>query len=303
MQSIFELIQNVTGLPPDVQIKIFNSVLIIFFLGLVRHIVLRIVWQKSEDPQYRYKWQKASAYTSFAIGLILVARVWFVGISSLTTFLGLITAGLAIALQDLVKSIAGWMFLMWRRPFMVGDRIEIGQIKGDVIDIRLFKFTLAEIGNWVEADQSTGRILHLPNSMILSEKIANYSQGFDFIWHEVPVLITFESNWKKAKKILLEIAKNHTLDISQTARKYIKEASKKFLIYYRYTEPIVYTTVRDSGVLLTIRYLVNPRHRRGVEEAIWEDILDEFGKHPDIDLAYPTIRYFDNSKEGKISNR
>ena len=139
--------------------------------------------------------------------------------------------------------------------------------------------------------------------MILSEKIANYSQGFDFIWHEVPVLITFESNWKKAKKILLEIAKNHTLDISQTARKYIKEASKKFLIYYRYTEPIVYTTVRDSGVLLTIRYLVNPRHRRGVEEAIWEDILDEFGKHPDIDLAYPTIRYFDNSKEGKISNR
>ncbi|GAB4177217.1 MAG: mechanosensitive ion channel [Calditrichia bacterium] len=268
-------------------------------MGFFRHLFLRYIWRKSEDPQFRYRWQKTSVYIAFVIGVLLVGRVWFVGISSITTFLGLITAGLAIALQDLVKSIAGWIFILWRRPLSIGDRIEVGGIKGDVIDIRLFKFTLAEIGNWVDADQSTGRILHLPNSMVLSEKIANYTQSFNYIWHEIPVLITFESNWKKAKEIIIQIGNKHAKTISEEARKHIRNASKKYLIYYRYTDPIVYTTVKDSGVLLTLRYLVNPRQRRGIEEAMWEDILDEFAKTTDVDLAYPTIRYFNNAKEGK----
>jgi small-conductance mechanosensitive channel len=272
-------------------------------LALFRAVILRIIWKKTEDVPFRYRWQKTITYVTVIIGFFLVARVWFAGIQSLATFIGLITAGLAIALKDLVASFAGWIFILWRRPFIVGDRIEIGNYRGDVIDVRVFKFSLMEIGNWVDAEQSTGRIVHVPNSLVLTDVLANYSQGFRFIWHEIPVLITFESNWQKAKDILLEIANKSALHLSKEAEKRVKEASKKYMVFYTTLTPTVYTTVKDSGVLLTIRYMIEPRKRRGTEQEIWEAILSEFSKNNDIDFAYPTTRFYENISEGKSGTK
>ena len=95
------------------------------------------------------------------------------GLRSLGTFLGLLSAGLAIALKDVVASMAGWIFILWRRPFQLGDRIQIGDRAGDVVDLRLFQFTLLEIGNWVDADQSTGRSIHVPNGAVFTEPLFN----------------------------------------------------------------------------------------------------------------------------------
>ena len=303
MQNIYDFIQRYTGFSPEVQSRIFTSLLVILILWLIRLIMIQIVWRSTENAQIRYRWQKYSAYTAAVLGILMVGRVWFEGISSLATYFGLLSAGLAIALKDLVTSMAGWLFVMWRSPIAVGDRIQIGEHKGDVIDIRLFKFTLLEIGNWVDADQSTGRIIHVPNSMILSDTLANYTKGFQFIWNEIPVLVTFESNWKKAKEILSEIGSRHALHLTADAEKKIKQASKKFMIFYTSLSPVVYTTVKDSGVLLTIRYLIAPRKRRGSEQDIWEDILDKFAACNDIDFAYPTQRFFNNIAEGKKETR
>lgn len=303
MQEILDFIKDYTGFSHALQQNIFTSIIIIFFLWLIRFIVIQIIWRKSEDPQFRYRWQKYSAYVSAIIGILLVSRVWFEGIQSLATYFGLLSAGLAIALKDLVSSMAGWLFIIWRSPISVGDRIQIGNYKGDVIDIRLFKFTLLEIGNWVDADQSTGRIIHIPNSMILGDTLANYTKGFQFIWHEIPVLVTFESDWKKAKTILAKIASQHAEHFSKEAEQRIKQASKKFMIFYSSLTPTVYTTVKDCGVLLTIRYLISPKTRRGSEQAIWEDILSAFSKCNDIDFAYPTRRFYDNTIEGKEGAR
>jgi small-conductance mechanosensitive channel len=145
---------------------------------------------------------KTSAYVAFALGVLVIVPLWFEGVKSASTFLGLLSAGLAIALRDPVVNLAGWAFILWRRPFEVGDRIQIGTHAGDVIDQRIFQFTLMEIGNWVGADQSTGRVVHIPNGKVFTEMLANYSKGFQYIWDEIPVLITFESNWEKAKGIL-----------------------------------------------------------------------------------------------------
>ena len=292
-----------TGLSPRLQGRIFTSLIIIILLWLIRTIVIRIVSRKTEDPYIRYRWRKSTIYVAVVIGLLIVGRIWFVGIQPIATFLGLLIAGLAIALQDLVKSVAGWFFLMWRKPFIIGDRIQVGSHAGDVIDIRLFKFSLVEIGNWVDADQSTGRVIHLPNSLIFSEVIANYTRGFEFIWNEIPMLVTFESNWKKAKKILVDIAEKHAAHMTKDAEKRIKEASKRYMIFFTALTPTVYTSVRDCGVLLTIRYLISPRNRRGSEQAIWEDILTAFAACTDIDFAYPTQRFYDNLLEGKKDAR
>jgi small-conductance mechanosensitive channel len=226
------------------------------------------------------------------IGILLVGRLWFKGFQSVATFLGLLSAGLAIALKDIVGNIAGWLFIIFRRPLEVGDRIQIGEYIGDVIDIRVFQFTLMEIGNWVSAEQSTGRIIHIPNSMVLNQVLANYSKGFQYIWNEIQVLITFESDWKKAKDILHKIAQKHAQHLSKEAEKKVKEASKKFMIFYSTLTPTVYTNVKESGVELTLRYLCEPRQRRSSEQAIWEDILQEFAKYEDIDFAYPTQRFY-----------
>ena len=168
-----------------------------------------------------------------------------------------------------------------------------GSVKGlHVIDQSAFEFSLLEIGNWVEADQSTGRIVHVPNGKIFTDHLANYDKGFKYIWNEIRVVITFESDWQKTKKILLKIAKNRSEHITATIERQIKRAARKFMIYYKNLTPIVYTDVKDHGVQLTIRHLCETRKRRGYTESMWEDILIEFAKHNDIDLAYPTTRFY-----------
>jgi small-conductance mechanosensitive channel len=230
------------------------------------------------------------------LGVVAVSLVWIEGVQYAATYLGLVSAGLAIALKDPITNVVAWIFILWRKPFEVGDRIEIGQYAGDVVDQRIFQFSMMEIGNWVDSDQSTGRVLHIPNGMIFTSGVANFTHGPDYIWNEIPVLITFESDWEKAKGLLQEIANAHDVSQKENVDKEFKAAARKFLLKYNKLTPIVYTNVLDSGVLLTIRYLCKPRQRRGTSESIWESTLRAFAKHPDIDLAYPTTRFYSLEK-------
>lgn len=293
--SLMEYFQN----SPDLTASVLETVGTILVLWLIRLIVLRIVIRRTENKRTRYKWRKNLTYTASFIGLIIIGSIWLSGGESLATYLGLMTAGIAIALKDPVTDLAAWLFIIWRKPFDVGDRIQLGETKGDVIDVRPFKFTVLEIGNWVDADQSTGRVIHVPNHHIFTNELANYTSDFEFIWNEVKVLVTFESDWKKAKTILDEVVNEVSAGFIDDAKKQIASASKSYLIEFRYLTPITYTDVKDSGINLTVRYLTDPRRRRGTTQVIWERILDEYAKHDDIDFAYPTIRYYDNPKEGK----
>ncbi len=299
MNQIVAFLENSLGISPVYQTKILNSLIILVALGLIRLIILRVVWRFSEDPRSRYTWKRAISFTTGFVTVVLITSVWISAFGQLGTFLGLLTAGIAIALKDPLANIAGWIFILTRKPFALGDRIQIGDHAGDVIDLRLFQFTLLEIGNWVDADQSTGRIIHIPNGAVFSRTQANYSSGFKFIWNEIPVLITFESNWEKARQILSEIINKHAGKLSVDAEKRLLEASKKYMIFYQHLTPIVYTSVKDNAVRLTIRYICDPRKRRGSANDIWEDILKAFKNHNDINLAYPTRRFYRISADGK----
>jgi small-conductance mechanosensitive channel len=200
-----------------------------------------------------------------------------------------VSAGLAIAMKDPLVNVAGWFFILWRRPFDVGDRIQIGGHTGDVIDMSVFQFTMMEIGGWVHADQSTGRIVHVPNGKVFVDPQIVYTQGwFDYIWNEIPVLITFESNWKKAKEILQQIATTHSGHLIPLAEHKLKESPHEFIIHAPNLNPNVFTSVEASGVLLTLRHLCEPRRRRENTQEIWEAILERFVGCADIDFAYPT---------------
>ena len=278
------------GMDAATQGRVLSSVLVIIILFVLRRALLAVVSRRVEDPTSRYRWAKTSAYTASLIGLAVVIQIWFIALRSLSTFLGLLSAGLAIALRDLVADFAGWLFILFRRPFDLGDRIQIGSHAGDVIDRRIFQFSIMEIGNWVGADQSTGRVIHIPNQRVFLEPLANYSAGFPYLWNELKVLVTLESDWKKAKTLFAEITKEITKDVVAEAQGPRKEGDQRFLIHYRTLTPAVYTSVEESGVLLTVRYLCRPRERRGTSEALWEEILQAVSRTEGIELAYPTKR-------------
>jgi len=285
------------------ELRLIQTGAVVLVLLALRWLVLGLVRRRKPDVRSRYVWRKGTTYVTTIVGILLIGRIWFAAVGSLATVLGLIGAGLAIALKDPVTNLAGWIFILWRRPFRVGDRVQIGAQAGDIIDLRLFQFTMLEIGNWVDADQSTGRILHIPNGKVFTEPTANYTAGFPFIWNELPVLVTFESNWRAAREILLDLARRHAGEFATGAERDILAASRQYMIFYSTLQPTVYTSVLDSGVLLTIRYACEVRQRRGTAAALWEDVLEAFAEQPDVDFAYPTTRYYAHDREGKPALR
>ena len=290
-------LQSQFNLRPQVIVNLLLSIAGLLGLWLLRRWILHLETRLIEDVRARYQWRKTTNYIYYITLAFLLGLIWLGDLTNLATYLGLVSAGLAIALSDPITNVAGWIFIFWRRPFEVGDRIQIGEHAGDVIDARIFQFTLLEIGNWVDADQSTGRMIHIPNRKIFFDPLANYSKGFQFIWNEIPVLITFESDWRKAKTILNAIITKYEQDFRQDVEQQLQRTAQEFLIYNPITTPIVYTNVKDSGVLLTIRYLCRPHERRSTTEMIWEEILTTFEQQIEIELAYPTTRFYNASKE------
>jgi small-conductance mechanosensitive channel len=197
---------------------------------------------------------------------------------------------------------AGWVFILWRRPFELGDRIEIDGVRGDVVDISLLHHSLMEIGNWIGGDDRTGRVLHVPNASVLSSVVANYNKGwYQHIWDEIAVLVTFESNWKEARRLLQGIVGAGSAEATQAAA--LRPGATAYLVMDASTQPSVSLSVKDSGIQLTARYVCDPRQRGSTRQQLWEAVLEAFEQRADIDFAYPTQRVFDHAAEGKAARR
>lgn len=278
------IVQNL-GLSLQVQNNLFRTVLIILLLWIAQEVLLRSVVRRIIAQETRYYWKKIIQYLALAIGAILIGQIWFEGMQSITTYLGLLSAGLAIALKETVADIAGWIYILTRKPFTIGDRIQLGNWSGDVIDLSIFDFTLMEIGNWVGAEQSTGRLLHLPNSLVFTSVLANYTKGFHFIWNEIQVALRSDSNWQLAKQLLQQIIEEHVGDLENQVNEHIQNVAERYMLQTGKITPIIYTSVRGSTILLTIRYLCEPRKRRDSTHTIWEKVLISFSQQPEIELA------------------
>ncbi|MFY8161104.1 MAG: mechanosensitive ion channel family protein [Candidatus Kapaibacteriota bacterium] len=233
--------------------------------------------------------------------LIIVVEIdiWLKGFGQIITLLGFLAAGIAIALKEPIVNLFGWFFTVWNGSFRIGDRIEIANHKGDVIEIGLFQFKLMELHSWVDGDQYTGRILYIPNSKIFTEVKANYNTVSDYVWHEFDLSITFESNWKKAKEIIYKIVNEKSEHNNPDA---IRDASNFFEVYKIENisfEPVIYNEIYENGIKFTVRYFCDFNLRRVSEMEINELIIEEFSKNKDIMFAYQTMRLYNNRIEGK----
>ena len=282
---------------PSVVIKFSLSVLVILGMLMLKRITHHLIKSRLENVKGIYLWSKVSTYTIWTIIVLVLFPIWSPKGHSLVTFLGLLTAGIAIALKDVLANMAGWAYLLLDRPFVIGDRIEICGNKGDVIDIGLFKFVLLEVGNWVDADQSTGRVISVPNTLLFTQSLQNFNYGFDYIWDEIPIVITFESNWKKAKAVFLEKVIEFSNKFQSEVDRHFKDLRKERLVSYQKLTPTIYISTVGSGVLLTVRYLCKVKNRRGTQHRLWEDFLTVLDDHDDIELAYDTQRIFNLDAE------
>lgn len=291
MRKIPDFIEESLGLSAEAQEHILSSILILTALWIISRLLLRIASRRQTDSRKLYQWKKTTNYVVTGLGIIALANIWFEGFQSIATFLGLLSAGLVLALRDPIANMFGWVFLISKRPFKVGDRIKINEFTGDVIDIAFFQFTLNELGEWVDSEQATGRVVHIPNSRVFTQPQINYNYGFPFLWHEVKVPITFESNWQKAKAMLEEIGNTYCEHLSEAAEQTVRKESQRHLIFYKDYKPRVFTKVKEYGVQLTVRYLCALNGRRESENKIWEAVLSKFQAAPDIRFAYPTTRF------------
>jgi small-conductance mechanosensitive channel len=288
------------GLEPALGWRVLGTIAVLVGWLVVLRLVRRVLARTVDDLSSRFSMARIAWYIVGLIAVLLIARLWIQGIAGLATYLGLLSAGIAIALQDLITNLAGWLFIIVRRPFRIGDRVEIGGHAGDVVDIRPFRFLMLEIGaKWVHAEQSTGRLLHVPNGWVFKHSVANYTEAFGYIWNEIQVTVTFESDWRKAKRALEDIVGENAEKIEPEVRKQIAEAAETLHIRFEKVTPVVWTGTNDNGVTLTMRYLCTARGRRESTSAIWEKILDALAAMPDVDLAYPTTRFFEHAAEGK----
>lgn len=269
---------------------ILISVLIIVAAFILSRVFKRFIPRYVDEPDRRYHSSKMIGRLVGLAALMAILFVWSSGDGpGLATILTVIGAGLAIAMREVLLSVAAWINIILRSPFKQGDRIEVNGIQGDVIDIRLLHSTLMEIGGWVGADQSTGRILHFPNAWLYQHGIYNYTRGFGFIWNEIPFTITFRSDWNAAREIILDMASETADIVEQQVKQEIQQMSREYLIHYSILTPFVYVRVTQNGVELTLRYLTEVRKRRGTEHALTIGILTAFRANGRIELAYGMV--------------
>lgn len=283
---------GISGLKLTLTYKIIGtlgSLLVIFLLAV---LVIKLINRRITEPKRQHTTRKITLYIAIFFAILVVSRIWLQQMASVTTIISAVAAGAVLALHQALLNIAGWALIIIRRPYNIGDRVQIGETKGDVIDISLFWTTLFEVGGWVKQEQSTGRMVSCPNSSIFTTQIFNYTKGFQYIWNEISILITFESDWRKAEAIIQKIADEMVMDVSERVEPSMRQMSRRYMIQIGKLTPIVYTTIEDSGVLLTLRYLTNVRQRRTTEVEISRRILEEFAKENNIDFAYPTYRIY-----------
>lgn len=235
--------------------------------------IQRSFLSKIKDNDNRYRAKKFSGFIGFILTIILISLVYSDKLSGLTVAFGVAGAGIAFALQEVIASFAGWLAIMFGGFYKICDRVQLGGIKGDVMDIGVLRTTIMETGQWVDGDLYTGRIVLVANSFVFKEPVYNYSGDFPFLWDEIKIPIQYGSNYKKTNEILLKIGKEVTGDLSEKSKKKWDFLQNKYRLENSQTEPMVSLLANDNWVEYTLRYVVDYKRRRTTKTELFTKIL------------------------------
>jgi small-conductance mechanosensitive channel len=231
-------------------------------------------------------WLRQAVNLLLALILLLgFLSIWFGQSAQLATFMGLVTAGVAFALQKPISALAGYVVILRGKTFNVGDRIVMGGVRGDVIELGFIQTTIMEMGQppaeqgdapsmWVHSRQYTGRLVTISNSQIFDEPVFNYTREFPYIWEEMRLPISFKDDRRRAEQILLECAGRHTVKSRELSADDLKEMQRRYFLQGSQLEPRVYYRVTDNWVELTVRFITRSHGVRDLKDKMSREILD-----------------------------
>lgn len=228
---------------------------------------------KIQPTTNRYRARKFASFTGYVLTIMLATVIYSDRLGGFTVALGVAGAGIAFALQEVIASAAGWLAVMFGGFYQTGDRVQLGGIKGDVIDIGVLRTTLMEIGQWVDGDLYNGRIVRIANSFVFKEPVFNYSSDFPFLWDEVKIPIQYGSDYILAEKIIMESVAGVAADYTKTARETWAKMVDKYMIEAASTEPTVTMAGNDNWVEYTCRFTVDFKKRRSTKDLIFRNIV------------------------------
>jgi small-conductance mechanosensitive channel len=256
---------------------------------LIFRIILQDRIQAITDPESRYFLSRTLSITYYAVTFIVVLIVWVQNIQTIVVGAGLVAIGITISLQEVAKNFVGGLNILINKTYEVGDRIEISSKKGDVIDIGIFYTTILEIDEWLSGDQPTGRLSIIPNSYVLSNITNNYTKDFRFLWDEIMIPITYDSDWKAAMQLILGVINEQTATLKKQANEAFPLLERKYFFARRSIEPAIFVTLTSNWVELYARFVTEPKTRRIIRSNLNTHILEEIEKSENIKIASTTI--------------
>lgn len=275
-------------------------VLLVLFLVFVLRSAAR--WLLQQRASWRTEfWTRQGINLTFAVVLTLgVLSIWFDDPGRLATALGLVTAGLAFALQKVVTSIAGYFVILRGRTFSVGDRIVMGGVRGDVIALHFTQTSILEMGQppgvqsdepamWIKSRQYTGRVVTVPNGKIFDEAVYNYSRDFEYIWEELTLAVPYDADSARVEQILLEAAQRHGVPTSTMDEDDMRDLERRYYgVHLTDFEPRVFYRLTENWLELAVRFLAHTHGVREVKDAMSREILSEL-RGAGIEVASATF--------------
>lgn len=242
-------------------------------------LLRRNVSRMLRDNAAQYQARKAVAFFGYFAAIVLILLIFAGQLGGLTVAFGVAGAGVAFALQEVIASAAGWVAVIFGGFYRVGDRVQLGGIRGDVIDIGVLRTTLMQIGDWVNADQYNGRIVRVANSFAFKEPVFNYSSDFPFLWDEIMVPIKYGSDHRLARQIIERVADEVVGEYAQKAQLAWGPMTKKYLIEPASVQPAVTMTANQDWIEFTLRYVTDYKLRRSTKDSLFSRILEEIDRN------------------------
>ena len=269
--------------------KLILSLAVLVLTLVINRAASNVLRARVPDPSRILTLRMLVRNAVFFVGAGVILIVWLGIGSSFTTAMGILGAGIAFASQEVIGSFAGYVNIVTGNLFRIGDRVRMGDVVGDVLDMSLLRTTVMEIGEWVKADQYTGRIVSIANRVIFSDPIFNYTQHWPYLWDEIMIPVTYDSEWRRAGEIMLKHGQEYSAHLQAQAQAGLGNMMKRLPVHETSVEPVLYVVMTDNWIEMTLRYVVEPRRRREVKGQLHHELLQHFEADESVTVASATF--------------
>lgn len=274
---------------PTVGKLVAAAIAIIVVLTLSKFLQ-RSIGRYVKDADTRYRARKFVGFLGYATAFFALTVVFSDRLGGFTVAFGVAGAGIAFSLQEVIASVAGWIAISFGGFYAIGDRVQVGGIRGDVIDISVLRTTLMEVGEWVQGDLYTGRIVRVANSFVFKEPVFNYSGDFPFLWDEITLPVKYGSDWRLARTMLRGLVDEVLVGYAAQVKDSWQDMVRQYRVEDANVEPMITLRATDNWIEFTVRYVVDYRKRRWMKDHLFTRILEEVDKSENrIRLASATF--------------